>query len=58
MTTALDACSSANLFDGWTFGVPRAGPWDDTVAEARTWLLTTGWRRHGKIDPVEVPGRG
>jgi len=27
------------------------------VAEARTWLLETGWRRIGLIDPAEVPGR-
>ena len=25
------------------------------VAPARTWLLQTGWRRHGLIDPAEVP---
>jgi hypothetical protein len=54
---ALDACSSAPLFDGWRGDEPRAGPWSETVVEARTWMLTTGWRRHGKIDPAEVPGR-
>ena len=26
------------------------------VARARTWLLTVGWRRHGLLDPVDVPG--
>jgi REP element-mobilizing transposase RayT len=57
MTSAPDACSSASVFDGWTFGVPRAGPWDETTVAAKTWLLTTGWRRYGKIDPAEVPGR-
>jgi Transposase IS200 like len=57
MTSRLDPCSSAPLFGGWTHGSPRAGPWDETVVEAETWLLTTGWRRHGKIDPAEVPGR-
>jgi hypothetical protein len=56
MTSKLDPCSSAPLFDGWTRGDPRAGPWSATVVEARTWLLTSGWRRHGKIDPAEVPG--
>jgi hypothetical protein len=25
------------------------------VALPRVWLLTTGWRRHGLIDPNEVP---
>jgi putative transposase len=54
MTSRLDPCSSAPLFTGWTHGEPRAGPWDETVVEAGTWLLSTGWRRHGKIDS----GRG
>jgi REP element-mobilizing transposase RayT len=57
MTVALDACSSAPLFDGWKSEAPRAGPWSETVVEAKTWLLTAGWRRQGKIDPAEVPGR-
>jgi hypothetical protein len=26
------------------------------VAKPRTWLLAVGWRRHGLIDPAEVPG--
>jgi REP element-mobilizing transposase RayT len=56
MTTKLDPCSSAPTFDGFTRGEPRAGPWNDTVVEAGTWLLSVGWRRHGKIDPTEVPG--
>ena len=33
----------------------RAGP--APVAAPRHWLLTTGWRRHGRLDPREVPGR-
>ena len=32
--------------------VARARP----VARARTWLLTAGWRRHGLLDPADVPG--
>jgi hypothetical protein len=63
----LDAASSADAFDGWRGGGPRArghpnasdptaaGP--APVARARTWLLGVGWRRHGLIDPAEVPGR-
>jgi len=27
------------------------------VAEARTWLLSVGWRRHGLISVAEVPGK-
>jgi REP-associated tyrosine transposase len=57
MTTKLDACSSAAWFDGWARGRKRDGPLAETVA-ARTWLLAVGWRRHGLIDPVEVPGSG
>jgi REP element-mobilizing transposase RayT len=56
MTAGLDACSSAPLFDGFTSGRPRAGPWDDTVVAGTSWLLTAGWRREGAIDPREIPG--
>jgi hypothetical protein len=27
------------------------------VAKPRAWLLSAGWRRHGLVDPAEVPGR-
>lgn len=53
----IDEASSAAWFDGWE-RKPRApdlGPIG--VAPARTWLLRTGWRRHGLIDLAEVPGR-
>jgi REP element-mobilizing transposase RayT len=49
-----DWASSAQWFDGWhkrargrhtTRGEPP-------VAPAQTWLLTTGWRRHGLLVPV------
>jgi hypothetical protein len=56
LTTTLDRCSSAPGFDGFKNVAPRAGPWSDTVVEAATWLLSVGWRRHGAIDPREVPG--
>jgi len=53
----LDEASSGRWFEGWK-GSPRAptaeGPCE--VASPRTWLLCTGWRRHGLIDPAEVPG--
>jgi hypothetical protein len=35
LTTALDRCSSAPGFDGFKNVAPRAGPWTDTVVEAR-----------------------
>jgi REP element-mobilizing transposase RayT len=56
MTSARDPCSSAPLFDGFTSGRPRAGPWSDTVVEAGGWMLRAGWRRYGAIDLREVPG--
>ncbi len=60
-----DPASSARWFDGWKRGtrsvpdrsdrpgVPLERP---AVARARTWLLTVGWRRHGLLDPADVPG--
>ena len=56
---ALDPCSSSPCFDGWTVArAPTPGPWCDAVAPASTWLLRVGWRRHGLLSPLEVPGRG
>jgi len=59
----LDPASSARWFDGWRTKTPRwmvvdAPGTDETppIARARTWLLKTGWRRHGLFDPAEVPG--
>src|SRR5437879_880396 len=60
----LDRASSAVWFDGWTRWVPGAhyehGPppaqRQCPVARPRTWLLRIGWRRHGLLDPSEVPG--
>jgi hypothetical protein len=64
MEVVLDPASSARWFEGWKRGsgpVPRAavsaaGHDRPPVARARTWLLTVGWRRHGLLDPVDVPG--
>jgi hypothetical protein len=56
MITRLDPCSSAPAFDGWADAEPRAGPWDETIVAPRTWLPSTGWRRHGRIRRAEVPG--
>ena len=50
-----DPASSGRWFDGWRRRQPR--PEDrPTVARARTWLLQSGWRRHGLLDPAGVPG--
>jgi REP element-mobilizing transposase RayT len=54
----IDDASSGRWFEGWRREPPgeaRAGPRE--VAWPRTWLLVAGWRRHGLIDPAEVPGR-
>jgi len=65
----LDGASSGNApararwFDGWKGRSPlRLGKYADAfrrceVAEARTWLLETNWRRIGLVDPAEVPGK-
>ena len=53
----LDEASSGRWFDGWSRELPAppaTGP--PETEEAQTWLLRTGWRRHGRIDPGEVPG--
>lgn len=59
----LDPASSARWFEGWTRKAPEtdnaepaALPARPAVARARTWLLSVGWRRHGLLDPADVPG--
>ncbi|HVT09955.1 MAG TPA: transposase [Polyangia bacterium] len=53
----VDPCSSARWFDGWRDHDPifdfAADP--PPVARPRTWLLTTGWRRHGLLRLDEKP---
>jgi REP element-mobilizing transposase RayT len=57
--SALDPASSARWFDGWRRDVGgrlmESRP-DCEVARPRTWLLRVGWRRHGLVDPAELPG--
>ena len=58
----LDAASSGRWFDGWrrvpsSREPPPGPPGSPEVAPPRTWLLSVGWRRHGLVDPAEVPGR-
>jgi REP element-mobilizing transposase RayT len=56
-----DFFSSACYFDGWAapvelgIGLPGDGV---PVAAPQTWLLATGWRRHGAIGVTEMPARG
>lgn len=57
-------CTSAAWFKGFSptceaaLRVTGAAPHDAPVAPAATWLLTTGWRRHGLIDPRRDGPRG
>jgi hypothetical protein len=56
MQDGIDPCSSARWFDGWR----RPPPAPDTpipVAEPHTWLLRTGWRRHGLLRRSERPAQ-
>ena len=56
----VDDYSSAKWFEGWKCG-SRAGEQNPAessprlLARARTWLLSIGWKRHGLLDPQEVP---
>ncbi len=54
---SLDPCSSARWFDGWRGHDPLFDFAVDPppVARPRTWLLTTGWRRHGLLRLDETP---
>jgi REP element-mobilizing transposase RayT len=63
----LDSYSSALILDGWNTGIIDYEPdavrlllRDDgsvITAEPHSWLLRTGWRRHGWVFTDEVPGR-
>jgi hypothetical protein len=53
-----DPCSSGLAFDGWknsTSAITEGRA--PSIARARTWLLSIGWRRHGLIAMSERPGR-
>jgi REP element-mobilizing transposase RayT len=54
---AVDPASSGLFFSGWNrrFHPPSSLP-PPPVAPPHTWLLRLGWRRHGLLDPAEVPG--
>jgi REP element-mobilizing transposase RayT len=52
----LDPASSGRWFDGWRREVEVDVTVTPEVARPHTWLLRIGWRRHGLVDPDEVPG--
>jgi REP element-mobilizing transposase RayT len=56
LVCGIDPCSSGRYFDGWAdvpqellAGGERAPP----VAQAQSWLLRVGWRRHGLLRTTE-----
>ena len=54
----LDEASSSLWFDGWSGRLQPCSPSGELppVAAPHTWLLRLGWRRHGLLDPAEIPG--
>jgi hypothetical protein len=52
-----DLFSSGRFFDGWQ---DFSGRWPRglflPIAEACTWLMTVGWRRHGLLSVGATPG--
>jgi putative transposase len=49
VTGPIDLYSSAPWFDGWQITITVRGAPACPVTSARTWLLKTGWRRHGLL---------
>jgi len=52
----VDPCSSGLQFDGWQHRPLQTDIGPPTVVSPKSWLLRTGWRRHGLIAISEVPG--
>ena len=50
----LDWYSSAEWFDSWRSQLPVPDE-ESPVALGTTWLITVGWRRHGRLDFRERP---
>lgn len=48
----LDPYSSATELDAWVDGRPATR---EVCGAPRSWLLATGWRRHGLLSPAEAP---
>jgi len=53
----LDRRSTAAIFDGWSIPVDTPHRHADYgTSPPHSWLLRVGWRKHGPIDPRDVPG--
>ncbi len=55
MKLALDYFSSAAWFGGWRERLRLRNQAEQVTSDARTWLLTRGWRRSGLLSLREVP---
>jgi REP element-mobilizing transposase RayT len=54
---SVDPASSGRFFSGWNRRFhPASSLLPPPVAPPHTWLLRMGWRRHGLLDPAEIPG--
>jgi hypothetical protein len=54
-----DPYSSGSSFDGWKELTHAAiSALTSPLARARTWLLSIGWRKHGRIAITERPAPG
>ena len=58
---AIDSYSTAPSFDGWGEVDPTRLRWPPEYeplprAAPQTWLLRAGWKRHGLLSTLEVPG--
>jgi len=54
----VDPHSSGRWFDGWRDPPPLRGGGGARPQAARTWLLRTGWRRHGLLTLTDAPEPG
>jgi hypothetical protein len=52
----VDPFSSGRFFDGWTSHRSEPSSALTPVRETRSWLLTHGWRKRGRISTGEIPG--
>lgn len=53
----IDRRSTAAIFDGWSREIDTPHRHADFgTSPPRSWLLRVGWRKHGRIDPDDIPG--
>ena len=52
----IDEASSARWFEGFTRKLAADRTGTREVGRPRSWLLKSGWKAHGLIDPATLPG--